>query len=291
MKCSADLRPEAGGYLRGLADVIFRPPKYHERVAGEMYEFSKLDNFRDLGGMKTQDGRTVAPKRLLRAGELSKVTAEDVKILTDMFRLSNIIDLRTENEKKASPDVEIPETNYIALDFFEGEDKGQATGSAEQLKQMQNVEQIHQMMKKLYASFITSEKVRRKLYEFLQILLRTTKGATIFHCFAGKDRTGISAAVILTVLGVSKENIMADYLKTNVLRRRANEEVLAQLKAVNAAKEIQEAVGAALCVEREYLEICYETAEKEYGSFGQYISEGIGLQADEWEKLQDMYLY
>lgn len=155
---------------------------------------------------------------------------------------------------------------------------------------MQNVEQIHQMMKELYSSFITSEKVRGKLYEFLQILLNTSDGSTIFHCFAGKDRTGISAAVILTILGVSKEVIMEDYLETNKLRQKANEEMLAQLRAANVPKEMEEAVNVALCVEQEYLEICYEMAEKEYGSFENFISEGIGLKRNEWETFRNMYL-
>lgn len=254
------------------------------------YEFEKLDNFRDLGGLKTRDEKTVAYGRLLRSGELSGVTEKDIKILTNELHLSNIVDLRTVNEKEASPDVEIPGVKYIALDFFAGENKGQANGSEEQLKRMQNVEQIHQMMKELYSSFITSENVRGKLYTFLQILLNTQEGSTIFHCFAGKDRTGISAAVILTVLGVSKEDILSDYLETNVLRQKANEKILTQLRAANVPEEMEEAVGAALCVEREYLEICYEMAEKEYGSFEKYISEGIGLKEDEWNTLRAMYL-
>lgn len=145
-------------------------------------------------------------------------------------------------------------------------------------------------MKELYTSFIMSEKVRGKLYQFLQILLGTAEGSTIFHCFAGKDRTGISAAVILTILGVPKEDIMADYLETNVLRQKANEEILAQLRAADAPKEMQEAVNAALCVEQDYLESCYEMAEKTYGSFERYILEGIGLKAAEWKALQNMYL-
>lgn len=254
------------------------------------YKLEKLDNFRDLGGLMTRDGRTVAFGRLLRSGELSKVTEGDIKVLTEELHLSNIVDLRTVNEKKSSPDAEIPGINYIALDFFEGEKEGQANGSEEQLKQMQNVEQIYLMMKGLYSSFITSKNVRGKLYDFLQILLNTPKGSTIFHCFAGKDRTGISAAVILTVLGVSKEDIMEDYLKTNILRQNVNEEILAQLRASDVPKEMEEAVNAALCVEQEYLEICYEMAEKEYGSFEKYISEGIGLKEGEWNTLRSMYL-
>ena len=69
------------------------------------------------------------------------------------------------------------------------------------------------------------------MYELLQLLLNTEEGSTLLHCFAGKDRTGISAAVILTILGASKDDIAADYLKTNQLRKKENEELLGQLRA------------------------------------------------------------
>lgn len=82
------------------------------------YEFEKLANFRDLGGMKAAEGKTVVSGRLLRSGELSKLTEEDIGILTEKYHLRNIVDLRTKNEKKSSPDVEIPRTNYIVLDFL-----------------------------------------------------------------------------------------------------------------------------------------------------------------------------
>ena len=152
--------------------------------------------------------------RLLRSGELSKVTEDDIKTLKEIYQLHNIVDLRTKNERNSAPDMEIPGTVYYSLDFFQGEDDRQATGSAEQLQQMQSKEQVDRKMKELYTAFVVSAGARQKMYELLQLLLNTAEGSTLIHCFAGKDRTGIFAAVILTILGVSKEDIAADYLKT-----------------------------------------------------------------------------
>ena len=192
------------------------------------------------------------------------------------------MDLRTKNERNGAPDIEIPGTVYHALDFFQGEDDGQATGSAEQLQQMQSKEQVDRKMKQLYASFVVSTGARQKMYELLQLLLNTEEGSTLIHCFAGKDRTGISAAVILTILGASKDDIAADYLKTNQLRKKENEELLGQLRAAAKVPEsMLEAVHEALCVRREYLETSYEAAEQKYGSFERYILEGIGFGQEE----------
>ena len=128
------------------------------------------------------------------------------------------------------------------------------------------------------------------MYELLLLLLNTAEGSTLIHCFAGKDRTGISAAVILTILGVSKEDIVSDYLETNRLREKENAELLGQLRAAKVPEPMLEAVHEALCVRREYLETSYEAAEQKYGSFEQYILEGVGFGQEKWVQLQDMYL-
>ena len=254
------------------------------------YEFSKLDNFRDLGEIASSDGRKIVSGRLLRSGDLSKLTDEDVLILKEKYHLLNIVDLRTENERLESPDCIIQGTRYLSLDFFANESAGKATGSVGQFKEMQSVEQIHTKMEELYASFITDINVRRKIYEFLQLLIQTKSGATLFHCFAGKDRTGITAAVILTVLGVARERIIDDYLETNKLRQKANEIIIDSMKEAGHPEPVEEAVRAALSVEQQYVETSYEMAEKEYGSFEEYISRGIGLEKGAWEKLCGMYL-
>ena len=88
------------------------------------HEYQKLANFRDMGGMRGAHGKAVKKNRLLRSGELSKVTEEDIKILKEVYHLYNIVDLRTKNERNSAPDMEIPGTVYYALDFFQGEDDG-----------------------------------------------------------------------------------------------------------------------------------------------------------------------
>lgn len=252
--------------------------------------FSNLDNFRDLGGITAADGRRIVSGRLLRSGDLSKLTEGDIRLLREEYHLVNIVDLRTAHERAESPDKVIPGTHYFSLDFFPDEISGQSTGSEEQLKSMQNAEQIHKNMAELYEAYITDINVRKQLNDFLQLLMHTENGSTLFHCFAGKDRTGITAAVTLTVLGVSRDIIIRDYLETNILRKKVNEIIINSLKEAGMPEAAQQAVLAALCVEQRYLEISFDTADQEYGSFEKYISEGIGFEEKQWERLRAMYL-
>lgn len=274
----------------------------------------EIVNFRDLGGILTADGRKVAPKRLIRCGELANISDTAAECLKKEYHLKYIADFRTLAERESSPDVIPDGVSYRVLDFFPGEvlpgrggqipaeekasemgEKSpggaeQVSGSGRQLMNLKSAEQVHGYMKTLYASFITSESARKALEAFVRILLEEKEGSTAFHCFAGKDRTGIAAAVILTILGVPRDPIMEDYLATNEMRKEENKKILAGLREKVPSESVLQAVEAALNVEAEYLEASFKTAEKEYGSFEAYIKEGLHIGKEEWKMLRESYL-
>lgn len=232
----------------------------------------------------------MAPKRLLRCGNLYQISDQAVKELQEKYRVKNIVDLRTKKEREMQPDREVPGTEYQILDFFPDNGMPGPTGSADQLTRMQSVEMVHQYMETLYSDFITKESAREGLRSLLQLLKETTEGATIFHCFAGKDRTGIAAAVILTILGVPEETIMADYLETNRMRAEANKKILEGLRQKNVPEKMLVPIETALCVDRRYLNTSFEAAKQEYGSFERYIEVGIGFGQGDQALLQALYL-
>lgn len=252
--------------------------------------FLKLVNFRDLGGITAADGRKTIHKRLLRSGEPVDLTKEEIRLLCEEYHLLNIADLRTKNEKTMSPDSVILGTHYFEFDFFPGQALKKADCSEDQFEKVKSIEQLHEDMVKTYESFITDELVRIAISDFLQLLLCTKDSATLFHCFAGKDRTGITAAVTLTILGVSKSDIMKDYLDTNAFRQKANDVMIEHMRKEGKPEQVLEIMRAALCVEQRYLEASYKTAIQEYGSFEEYIINGIGFGKADWEKLRSLYL-
>ena len=106
----------------------------------------------------------------------------------------------------------------------------------------------------------------------------------------GGGNISLTNSSLYTALGVSKEDIFTDYEKTNTMREAANKEVLAKMKAQGMDNNMLGAIKAALCVDVDYLQISYDTAEKEYGSFENYIVRGIDFDEEQWQKLRKMYL-
>lgn len=161
-------------------------------------------NVRDLGGLPTDDGREVRAGRLLRSDSLSELTAADVRTLVDELRLELVIDLRAEAEVERDgrgPLGELPVRfanlplhgqHQVRLDL--AADAG-ADGD----------------LAAHYASYL--EHSGPNLVATAR-LLSQTRAASVLHCAAGKDRTGIAVALVLQALGVAEEQVVADYAAT-----------------------------------------------------------------------------
>lgn len=250
----------------------------------------QLANFRDLGGIAAKDGRAVLPKRLLRSGEVVGLSAEDKATLTDVYHLRNIIDFRSAAETAEKPDDTLPGVKYIPIDVLR-DAAGSAPDEKHLLTMLDSPAAVDAFMEKVYQLLITEKTALAGYRQMLDILLAQREGATLWHCYAGKDRAGVAAAIILHILGVPEGAIMDDYLETNRLRAPINAAVLEQVKKKADLSDAQvQAIGIALNVQAEYLKTSYETAKQAYGSFDRYISEGLGVDAGQKEKLRGMYL-
>lgn len=245
-------------------------------------------NFRDLGGIPGADGRKVVPMRLLRCGEVTGLSGDEVAVLTDHYSVCRILDLRTATEIHDRPDIEIPGAEHFHINFEEG--NVGPTGVPQNITDLADASEVHPFMRRMYAKFITSPVTRGGLKSFIAHLLEVPQGAVLFHCFAGKDRTGIAAAVTLSLLGASREDIFADYMETNIQRRETNEATLQYLAEQNIPDETLRILEVGLYVDASYLQKAFDTAEKEYGSFDSFICSGIGISESERNKLRQMYL-
>ncbi|SHO48667.1 tyrosine-protein phosphatase [Anaerocolumna xylanovorans] len=253
-----------------------------------MKNLTKPVNFRDLGGLKGKDGRRIRPFSILRSGELVKLSVKDREILAKEYQLKTIVDLRGEKEYSVNPDDDILGTVYHNIDILK---KIHETGA--DLGSLESVRDVHGAnfhMNSLYEQMVSNEGAQRGFREFLELLLKQREGAFLFHCFAGKDRTGLAAAIILTILDVSKDDIFTDYLKTNELRREENLRLLGKLKNQGLSDEQCSIVEIALTVNEEYLKTAYQAAEKQYGSFSGYITRALKVTKEEEEELQRRYL-
>ncbi|MGX7418147.1 tyrosine-protein phosphatase [Carnobacterium gallinarum] len=253
-----------------------------------MTELKTLVNFRDLGGYQTSDGRKVQGKRLLRSGEVVGLSSQDSRILTENYQLQGIIDLRGLDEISEKPDDSLENVNYTNIDIL----KKNKMNTASEDGMMANLdpEASDNRMKDLYRTLITNDYAIKGYQEFVRLALENTEGSLLFHCFAGKDRTGVGAAILLGMLGVNRKDIMDDYLKTNVQRVIANQLILADAKEKGLNADQLQGLNNLMSVKSEYLETAWQTIEKEYGSFDSYLTTGLAVSKGDKKELQFNYL-
>ncbi|MCL2560423.1 MAG: tyrosine-protein phosphatase [Turicibacter sp.] len=249
-----------------------------------------LTNFRDLGGMTGHGGRKIKEKMILRAGQPVGLSEGDKEELSTVYKLAHIVDFRAESEVTKQPVDELASVAYLNIDIL-----------ASHMKKQKNAPTLDDMIKNLkpgvsdqymsdvYVDLVMSEDAIIGYRGFIEALL-TAKGALLFNCFAGKDRTGWGAAIALKLLGVSDEDIMIDYLASIEGRRAENEKMIEGYRAKGLTEEQLTAFEEMMSVKPLYLNVALETVENEYGSFDHYLKTALKVTDAEIEKLRELYL-
>ncbi|MCT3399939.1 tyrosine-protein phosphatase [Lentilactobacillus hilgardii] len=231
----------------------------------------ELTNFRTLGGYPAADGR-IKDGLLYRGGQIADLDQNQILYLKDKLAISRVVDFRSQAERKQYPDSVWGGVDYDAIDVLV--DAKKSGVSIEGM--INNAGDISQVMLATYAQLVTSPSAQKGYHQFMTALVDDPK-PTFFHCFAGKDRTGVAAALILKTAGVSDNDIFEDYLKTNESRKKANEQIIHQL-ADKLTTGQQKALSQALVVDRRYLQHFFVTINQQYGHFENYLKEGLGLE-------------
>lgn len=177
------------------------------RVAERLLPLEGGRNFRDLGGWRSTDGRRVKWGRIYRSGAMSDLTMADLAYLSALG-VSAICDLRSPSEREAEPNpfLKIGGPKVVAT----GYDRSAATSA---LMRMTTREDAIQGFADAYVDFLD---LLAPHYADIFARLLAGQGALAFNCSAGKDRTGVGAALILSVLGVPREIVIADYALSEV---------------------------------------------------------------------------
>jgi protein-tyrosine phosphatase len=238
-------------------------------------------NFRDLGGYITTEGRQVKWGKIYRSADISKLTDADVELLSQL-NIKMVCDLRGEKEAEAAPDRVIPGSERILLSA--GSENVGAANSY--MKYMTAPQRADSMM----CSFYTRTDHLKAKYKpmFDQLLMLETDKALLFHCTAGKDRTGIGAALILLALGVNEETILKDYELTNEYRKDGNEQYVKML----VAQGLPEGAARSMMVaDPVYLKAAIESINTKFGSMDKFLENEMELTKLIREKLKRKLLY
>jgi protein tyrosine/serine phosphatase/predicted phosphodiesterase len=279
-----------GAYDR--APVLGPGSKEPPAEPGKSLGITSVPNLRDLGGYKTAAGAIVAAGLVYRSNQLSGVSPEDMEKIAQL-NLKSAYDLRTYEERKKRPGELPPEVNYVWLDVLADADEA---GPAKLEKLMEDPKKANAALgggkaeaefQKAYREFVSLPSARLEFRKLFLSLGDKDQLPALFHCTTGKDRTGWAAAALLTLLGVPRDKVMEDYLRSNDYIIPKYQKVIDSFVAAGGDKAIPPAV---LGVKKEYLEASFDEMEKKYGTIEKYFSEGLGIDAARQKALRDLYL-
>ena len=252
-------------------------------------------NLRDLGGLPAEGG-AVRAGVLLRGGHLHGLRARDVAELRDGRRVRLVVDLRTDAERAEKPDAAIPGAEVRHVPLF-GEAAVGITRERESLRTVRgSLADRLPDMEALYREMVGGACLGQ-LTEAVRAIVDFAvagpdgpdgrpNGAVLFHCTEGKDRTGIVSLVLLSLLGVPRDAIMADYLRTNETagKRAARYYRLARLLTRDRATA--EKMRRVFLADETYLSAAIAAIERDWGTFESFAADGLGIP----EPLQQEFL-
>ncbi|MFV2194902.1 tyrosine-protein phosphatase [Nocardiopsis sp. LOL_012] len=258
-------------------------------VTSDGFIFSSAPNFRDIGGHRTASGRTVRSGLIFRSDALHSVADEEL-VAYNGLGIRQIVDFRTPHERGRLPDVTPEGAEYAAVAVqgskAAGANFADLLADPEQARAVFGGGGAERFMFAVYEELVTDAVALRGYRELIE---RAAEGPTalVFHCSAGKDRTGWGAALILRLLGVEHEHVVADYLVSN--ERQAATEMWMRRLAVGSGLDWADLVPMTR-VRAEYLDTALARVDEVYGSFDGYVAEGLGVSGRTVERLRERLL-
>ncbi|MBC1502599.1 tyrosine-protein phosphatase [Listeria booriae] len=265
--------------------IIQHPDGTHTVIGERTIPLEGCFNFRDLGGYVNTAGKTVKWGKLYRSSLLTNITEKDKDTL-EKLGVSWICDLRSTSEIAAKPTPVLAHIKNRHIPI--GTAKNESTES--QKIDIPDDHRVYEpLMGESYRVFAQSKDGFREIFNDI---IEKEEVPFLFHCTAGKDRTGVLGALLLKLLDVPENTILADYELTNQYADNILGEMQGLVNAFsNSEKKIDLENFRPMAEARPaYLEIAFDEMQKEYGSVDAYLEKGIGITSSEKAKFQTMML-
>ena len=246
--------------------------------------FTGAHNFRDLGGYKTSDGKTVKWGKVYRSDNLHSLTDEDLKYM-ERLNIKSVVDFRSDEERNEEPDRLTPDMTPILLPIKFGPE-----GVTENLTRDLTFGNLDSSNLLRDFNIILVKEFTEEYREFFRHIVDNGGEPFLLHCTAGKDRAGFGSAMILTVLGVPREKIIEDYLLTNTYVSDHVDRKLLETELKTFFRADSENLRKINFVEERYIQAAFDTIDSHWGGMDQYISEGLNLTEEDINKIKDYYL-
>jgi protein-tyrosine phosphatase len=245
-------------------------------------------NFRDLGGYPTEDGRHVRRGLLFRSGAPSSLTETDQAYLAQ-FGFESVVDLRSTEELDLYPNQWV---KNAGIDYYNHEYSIMAMLSSTSREDLAD-------MSRLYPDLAYG--IMPQLTQYFT-LLADGRAPIMVNCSAGQDRTGITSALLLTILGVPYNLVVEDYLLSTDFRRpviergdidfaeKAQTNAYAALLSQYSQAETTHATPLVSPDGTPYLEYALRAIEADYGSVEGFMLKGLGLNNEQLDSIRSLYL-
>ncbi len=274
-RCYYHLFSDAGGYSVVAPRLLFDDGR---------------TNARDLGGYDTADGAHFVKYGVLyRSSELAALDGEQLAVIQKLG-LNTIVDFRQPYEIAARPDPGIRGAAHLnLLPLAADTDAKHVAITQEYIRSLRDdtVQEGYDYLENLYKTIALNNAGYR---QFFRLLLDENPPPLLFHCVAGKDRTGIAAALILLALGVPRETVEADYMATLYARRRTVEKYRAILNETLSPENAERVSTGIYGVQQQSFAYFMDSIEERYPVLQDYFSAELGLDENDTEKLRGRFL-
>lgn len=243
-----------------------------------------VENFRELGDIKTADGRKIKKGYFYRSGALDKMTERDKKVF-DSLNISVVVDLRDKSEVILHPDF-LGDFTYINLPALKSLNNEFALPS-DQNSFLSTITYEEMLKSKgLFSQSYEAMPFDNPAYKTLLNLLNNKK-PILFHCASGKDRTGLGAAFISLSLGVDRDAVMKDYLLSNKYRIKNNAKFILGTAIKHKNKYATGLIKYIIFTREEFLNRSLDAIYAKYGDFETFLLKEYQIDKDtilDWRK-------
>ena len=250
------------------------------QAQGASLNLPDAPNARDAGGYTTWTGAKVRTGLVLRSDALGQLDPSEVAALGALGPLT-VIDFRGPDEIAAAPDRLPADATYVNLpvynpqsDLFTLLNRTIEGGPAVQQQVLGDGRNV-QIMEAYYRWLVTDPTARAQFGTALTDIADSA-GPVLYHCSAGKDRTGWMSAILLTILGVPAPTVYQDYLASNTDLDQSNQAELAELEKAGLVTD-PSLLEPMMGVQADYLTAAFEQADADYGSFAGFVRTGLGI--------------
>ena len=274
-------------------DLSFERPipiKFSEKLREDYRKlpFTGAHNFRDLGGYKTEDGRTVKWGKIYRSDNLHFLTDEDLKYMKRL-NIKSVVDFRSVGERENEPDRLNPDMTQVLLPI-KFQPKELDDGSIKNLMKDLTFGDLDSSNLLRDFNIVIVEEFTDEYKNFFRHIIENNAEPLVFHCTAGKDRAGFASAMILTILGVPREKVIEDYLLTNTYVKDHVDDKMLEIELKTFFRADTDNLRKINLVEERYIQAAFDTIDSKWGGMDRYISEALNLNEEDILKLQDFYL-